>query len=52
MSQYLISVVLNFWLVIATVLFLAIIVAVFRPSARSRMNEHALIPFDDEEGRS
>lgn len=51
MSQYLISVFLNGWLVIATVLFLAIIWRVFRPSARNEMERHGLIPFEDEGGR-
>lgn len=51
MSQYLISLFLNFWLVVATLLFVAIVVAVFRPSARKRMEEHGRIPFEDEGGR-
>lgn len=51
MSQYLISVFLNGWLVVATLLFVAIIWRVFRPSARGEMERHALIPFDNEGGR-
>jgi len=51
MSQYVISFFLNFWLVIATLLFLAIVFTVFRPGARKRMEEHAWIPFDDEGDR-
>ncbi|WP_266033358.1 cbb3-type cytochrome oxidase subunit 3 [Brucella intermedia] len=51
MFQYLISLFLNFWLVIATLLFIVIVFTVFRPSARKRMEDHALIPFDEEEGR-
>ncbi|NKE74222.1 cbb3-type cytochrome c oxidase subunit 3 [Ochrobactrum sp. MC-1LL] len=51
MSQYLISIFLNGWLVVATLLFLAIIWRVFRPSARSQMEQHGLIPFEDEGGR-
>lgn len=50
MSQYLISGFLNGWLVVATLLFVAIIWRVFRPSARSEMERHALIPFEDEGG--
>lgn len=51
MFQYLISFFLNFWLVIAMALFVAIIVAVFRPGTRQRMDEHARIPFDEEGDR-
>jgi cbb3-type cytochrome oxidase subunit 3 len=51
MSQSLISVFLNGWLVVATLLFVAIICRVFRPSARGEMERHALIPFEDEGGR-
>jgi cbb3-type cytochrome oxidase subunit 3 len=52
MFQYLISLLINFWLVIATGVFLAITVKVFRPSARRQMEEYALIPFDEEGERS
>ena len=51
MSQHLISAFLNGWLVIATLLFVAIIWRVFRPSARREMERHALIPFENEEDR-
>lgn len=51
MSQYLISFFLNAWLVAATLLFIAIIWRVFRPSARNTMERHASIPFDDEGGQ-
>lgn len=50
MLQSLISFLLNVWLVIAMLLFIAIVFAVFRPSARKSMQEHALIPFDEMEG--
>jgi cbb3-type cytochrome oxidase subunit 3 len=50
MSQSLISLFLNAWLVLATLLFVAIIWRVFRPSARAPMERHALIPFDREAG--
>lgn len=48
MFQYLISLLLNSWLVLATGFFMLITFVVFRPSARKSMNEHAMIPFDDE----
>lgn len=51
MSQYLISFFLNAWLVVATLLFIAIIWRVFRPAARTEMERNALIPFEDEGGR-
>ncbi len=46
MSQSLISLFLNGWLVVATILFIAIIWRAFRPSARAQMERHAQIPFE------
>jgi cbb3-type cytochrome oxidase subunit 3 len=51
MSQFIISVFLKGWLVIACVLFAAIVWHAFRPSARSAMERRGLIPFDDEGGQ-
>lgn len=51
MSQSLISFLLNFWLVAASLLFLAIVLAVFRPSARQRMEKNARIPLEDDGGQ-
>lgn len=47
MSQTLISIFLNGWLVVAVGLFIAIVWAVFRPGARAAMDLHARIPLDD-----
>jgi cbb3-type cytochrome oxidase subunit 3 len=51
MSQFIISVFLNGWLVIACVLFTAIVWYAYRPSARSAMDRRGLIPFEDEGDR-
>lgn len=50
MSQFIVSVFLNAWLVVAVALFVAIVWQVFRPSAQLSMQRHALIPFKDEGG--
>lgn len=50
MSQSLISLLLNAWLVVATVFFVAIVWLSFRPSARARMERHARIPFEGKAG--
>lgn len=46
MSQSLISMFLNGWLVVATLLFVAIVWRSFRPSARAEMERNAQIPFE------
>lgn len=51
MSQSIISVFLNIWLVAAVGLFIAIIFAVFRPDARKQMDQHARIPLEDDGGQ-
>lgn len=48
MFQFIISSFLNVWLVIAVMLFAGILWHAFRPSARSAMELHALIPFEEE----
>lgn len=48
MSQFLISLFLNAWLVVAVVLFAAIVWQAFRPSARASMDRHSRIPFQEE----
>lgn len=50
MSQSTISSLLNIWLVIAVVLFIVIVWRTVCLSARSEMDRHARIPFDNEEG--
>lgn len=50
MSQFLISLFLNAWLVVAVVLFAAIVWQSFRPSSRAYMERHARIPFQEEGG--
>ncbi len=50
MSQFLISLFLNAWLVIAVVLFAAIVWQSYRPSARAKMERHARIPFQEQGG--
>ncbi|MDK1376805.1 MULTISPECIES: cbb3-type cytochrome c oxidase subunit 3 [unclassified Sinorhizobium] len=50
MSQFIISIVVDGWLVIACFLFTAIVWNAFSPSARSQMERHARIPFKDEGG--
>lgn len=49
MSEKLIVLLLNGWLVAAVVLFLAILVLAFRPGAGAAMRHNAGIPFADEE---
>ena len=52
MSQFIINAFLNCWLVIACILYVAIVWQAYRPSARTAMERHALIPFRNEgEGR-
>lgn len=51
MSQYIIGLFLNTWLVIAVALFAAIVFAVFRPSARQRMEDNARIPLEEDGGQ-
>ncbi|WP_430513781.1 cbb3-type cytochrome c oxidase subunit 3 [Pannonibacter phragmitetus] len=50
MSQFFISLFLNVWLVIAVILFAAIVWQSYRPSARARMERHAQIPFQEHGG--
>lgn len=49
LPHWLISILINGWLVVAVVLFLAIIAVTFRPSARAQMDRNARIPFDVED---
>ncbi|PWK74052.1 cbb3-type cytochrome c oxidase subunit 3 [Aminobacter sp. AP02] len=48
MSQTAISLFLNGWLVIATILFTVILWWAYRRSARDQMDRNARIPFDVE----
>ncbi len=50
MSQYLISFSLISWLVVATLLFIAIVWRVFRPATRVEMERRARIPFEGNGG--
>jgi cbb3-type cytochrome oxidase subunit 3 len=51
MTEWLFTLFLQSWLVIAVLLFIAIIVLSFSPGARSRMDRHARIPFMIEDER-
>lgn len=50
MSQSIISILLNGWLVAASILFVVIVWRTFRASARAEMDRHARIPFEGEGG--
>lgn len=45
MSEALMTMMLNAWLVLAFILFLVILYRTFRPSARKAMNHNSMIPF-------
>lgn len=52
MSQSIISILLNAWLVAAFILFVVILWRTFRPAARAEMERHARIPFDHDGGET
>lgn len=52
MSQSLIAMILNGWLVAAFILFIVILWRTFRPAARVEMERNARIPFEGEGGQS
>ena len=49
MSERLLVLLLNGWLVAAVVLFVAILAVAFRPGAGAAMRRNARLPFADEE---